>query len=61
MSISGVRLRTASGALAPFDGSIATIPPRHEPLWLVAVAMTCFVPGIGWASMNVPGEITRLP
>ena len=61
MSISGVRLRIASRLLAPLDGSIATMPPRHEPLWFVAVAITWFVPGIGWASMNVPGEITRLP
>ena len=42
-------------------GSITTMPPRHGPLWLVAVAMIVLVPGIGWASMNVPGDSTRLP
>jgi hypothetical protein len=40
---------------------MATMPPRHGPLWLVAVAITPLVFGIGRASMNVPGEITRLP
>ena len=40
---------------------MATIPPRHGPLWFVAVAITQSVLGIGCASMNVPGDSTRLP
>ncbi len=51
----------ASWALTPRERSITPMAPRVGPLWPVIVQMIFCVPGIDRASMNVPGESTRLP